>query len=219
MGLLGDIAGGVLGAANTIYNLYTNERDFDYQKALQQQMFEREDTAVQRRMADLTSAGMNPNLAAGSAASAGSVVSRSNTNDVNMGSALDMIQAMNQIKQQKKQTEILDSEADKASSDAAMAKINLFQNMGIFDGFSIENNKPTIWYNYDGFKQSKGNIPLQQMFEYNLNYDKNSADMLQKANNWYTTNQILNAFGSVVGDISDIGGLFKPKFYKGRYQK
>ena len=94
---LEDILSGAAGLANTVYNFYTNKRDFDYQKALQQTMFEREDTAVQRRMADLQAAGINPNIAAGSAASAGSVVSRSNTNDVNMGTALDMVQALNNI--------------------------------------------------------------------------------------------------------------------------
>lgn len=66
------------------YSVYQDQRDtqfrnenFAYQQALQQQIFDREDNAIQRRRADLEAAGLNPNLAAGSAAGAGSVVATS----------------------------------------------------------------------------------------------------------------------------------------------
>lgn len=91
MGILStgmNILGGLVNAgstiAGTVDSIKTNQKNFDlqkenlaYQKDLQNRIFEREDNAVQRRVADLVSAGLSPTLAAGSSAGAGSVVSTS----------------------------------------------------------------------------------------------------------------------------------------------
>lgn len=59
-------------------NLDFQKENLDYQKALQQQIFEREDTALQRQAQDASALGINPlSLAGGSGAGAGSVVSTS----------------------------------------------------------------------------------------------------------------------------------------------
>lgn len=55
-------------------NLAFQREQFEYSKALQNKIFEREDNAITRRKADLINAGINPLLAAGSGAGAGSVV-------------------------------------------------------------------------------------------------------------------------------------------------
>jgi hypothetical protein len=74
IGTLGSFAGGLL-SSGLNYGLQRDQ--LNYQKNLQQQIFSREDTAVQRRAADLQAAGINKQLAAGSAANAGAVVNTS----------------------------------------------------------------------------------------------------------------------------------------------
>lgn len=63
-----------LAKLNSERNYQLQRETLDYQKELQQKIFNREDTATQRKKADLIAAGMNPLLAAGSGAGAGSVV-------------------------------------------------------------------------------------------------------------------------------------------------
>lgn len=84
----GSIVGNVLGyqnntEANTInrnvalYNAYMQNQQFDYARALQKTIFEREDNAISRQVADLERNGLNKQLIAGGGAGAGAVVSTS----------------------------------------------------------------------------------------------------------------------------------------------
>ena len=131
MGILStglNILGGLVTAgstlAGTVDAIKTNEKNFDlqkenlaYQKDLQNRIFEREDNAVQRRVADLVSAGLSPTLAAGSSAGAGSVVS---TSSPQKKSNLEALTALASLK-------TLLAQQQRAQTEADIAKANLKQ--------------------------------------------------------------------------------------------
>lgn len=67
---------------------YLNKKDYD--RALQERIFEREDTAMQRSLQDFTEAGFSPLSALGQTANAGAIVSTSSAPSLDAPSAPDL---------------------------------------------------------------------------------------------------------------------------------
>lgn len=78
MGKLGDFFGSILDPIGTAYRIYQDQRNFNYEKGLQQEVFNREDTAYQRAVADAQAAGLSKGVVSGGAG-AGSVLGASST--------------------------------------------------------------------------------------------------------------------------------------------
>lgn len=231
MGAIAEAAAGIVGGlfdgAKSIYDIWSNERDFDYQKSLQQDIFNREDTAVQRRMKDLEAAGLNPNLAAGSAAGAGAVVGRSNTPSISgnpVGTSLDMAQHVQQLRAQRIQNQILKNEEEKSKADAAIARSNQRYNslQNVFDELALmyqlgitndtkirsKNGSFSVYADFPDGDYSISNTPLQNQLKWQWQNNKNSADLLQKDVDWYTVDKIENLIGAGARAAGNIGSTY-----------
>lgn len=100
---------------------WTNERNLqwqrdqqEYQRNLQERMFDREDSSIARRTADLQRSGLSPVLAAGQGAGTGPVVNSQSISSKDIsGSAMDVLAMMRQVSDMstaQKQRQIMDSQ-------------------------------------------------------------------------------------------------------------
>lgn len=181
-------------------------------------------------MEDLKAAGLNPNLAAGSGAGAGAVVGRSNTPNVsmnNIGAALDAASHVQQIRAQRLQNQILQNEKDISDYNASLkrydygnSKLNnmveraaLYQQLGIKDiklRFDDEGNI-TLWS--PDFNQGNGHnyqinledSPLMKQLRWQIQNNKNAADLLQKDTDYYTADKIAGYIGAGAQIFSGFG--------------
>lgn len=128
-----------------LWNAYQQQREFDYARDIQNQIFEREDNSVQRRVADLEKAGLSKTLAAGSGAGAGSVVSTHLQNVGNPTSHvggqsvsfqtnfLDMLKSVEEIKGIKEQIEVAKAQKNRINADTASVELDTKMKQWDFD--------------------------------------------------------------------------------------
>lgn len=222
------IIGGVnaaTGVFNTAYSVYQDQRNYDYQKALQEKQWEREDTAIQRRRADLEAAGLNPNLAAGSGASSSTVpVGSHNITPldlgVKIGNAIDLRIAQEQLDQQKEITFQNKEISKMIRNQAIMSSYDKLDK--IFDWHVKMGYTPTDYDDFsDSFtfsKSDKSYFPLANMFNYNLSAEKNSADILAKTNYWKNANELLGLINTGTGAVGNVMPRFNFSNSQSKYQ-
>lgn len=131
---IGSILSGAADIQNSlvnVYNAYQQKKNYDYQKSLQNKMFDREDNSIQRRVADLRAAGLSPVLAAGQGASAGPVVA---TTAPQIGQMPDMSDAVNIF------YNLMKMKADISKTEAETDYINLQKKKTIADTHLVNLN-------------------------------------------------------------------------------
>lgn len=108
MSVFSEIADAALGAANTAWDIFA-----------QKKTWEREDSAIQRRVADLRAAGLSPTLAAGSAAQTSSPIHVSA-----MPSITGLIQDSASTAQTKAQADLIRIQKEAAIAEATVKRFD-----------------------------------------------------------------------------------------------
>ena len=179
-----DILGGLVNAGSTIAgtidsiktnkeNLAFQKDNLAYQKDLQKTMFQREDNAVRRRVADLKAAGLSPTLAAGSSAGAGSVVSTSAPQKKsNLESYLALASVGTALAQQQK----AQTEADIARQQLIQDKMDTqyYKSKGVSPVESRTGFQQLLVNVLNGFlNRATSNLPISDLVKSNANANPN----------------------------------------------
>jgi len=143
------LGGGVLGG---LLDTGLNLEKTIYDRRMQKQAWEREDTSVQRRVDDLRAAGLSPTLAAGSGAAASSPIA------TNLSQPGESMQARKQgyldMMRQKEDISRTRAETDAAETMARKAKLEMAPLLELMSGHwrvgeyygGLKDEKPLEWF-------------------------------------------------------------------------
>jgi hypothetical protein len=163
-------------------NLEADKRNYDnmvaqqeYEKALQQTIFNREDTAVQRRTADLKAAGINPILAAGGAAQSGAIVNTEaprmdqSQKPIDFSSVFTAKQMAHEQKLAEQQM-IMNSLTMAANIYKTKAEVDRIRNLNQFDSLNFDLRTEEFGFSKDKFE--RGLTWDMEQFNKQLAFDK-----------------------------------------------
>ena len=210
MGIISDlvnvgstIAGSVSNIKTNQENLALQKENLAYQKDLQNTIFAREDNAVQRRVADLKSAGLSPTLAAGSSAGVGSVVSTSAPQKKsNLESYLALASVGTALAQQQK----AQTEADIARQQLIQDKMDTdyYKSKGISPVESRFGYQQLLTNMVNGFlNRATSNLPIVDVVKSNASANPNPPKEVG------SDGSITNSFGQSISSMQ--AGLLKQK--------
>lgn len=184
-GAIGDAVVGGLNYAeqknqNKIDNAY-RDKAFEYQKELQQQIFQREDNAVQRRVADLEKAGFNKLMASGQSANAGQAVGAysgagGQAPQMQLGIQQSIDSIYNAIKMN---NDISMSEAQKKLIEQEIISKQIASDLDIANTKSIDAKTKEILYNYN--KSRNMNLRTTDSVDVKYNTAKAAMSEVTKA--------------------------------------
>lgn len=225
------LAGAVQGLGNVgigIWNAYQQSKNYEYQKRLQQKIFEREDNALQRRVADAEKAGYNKFAVLGQGAGAGSVVSTTAPQvDENLGSRFaDAMQHTYQLAVERNSAKIAEENAEKAKAEknitfnaekvsnwkTALSIAQMMKDSGYAPHIYVNSsNKPsvarfaeddTIGFTNPFPGRAFEDTPLGQYWQNDYNNALAQAEIQKTDAEWRNTNYIVGLISKIFGGVN-----------------
>lgn len=188
-------------------NYQLQKENLAYQKSLQHTIFQREDTAVARRMADLKNAGLSATLAAGSAAQAGQAIS---TKAPEKQSNLEAMMTLANV-----QTRL--AEQQRAQTEADIAKQRLFgENLANVGSFISSVGKANNLYQNvldSSYYARRGISPT----EHNMDWQQRLVNLIAPKLETWLTGLSDSAIPSIVNHVKNsVAPLKQPTYEKGK---